>query len=281
MTSRWVHQRKYAKPKVNRIDDWLMTYADMITLLLCFFVVFGTSAAIQQKKATKIDPPKVEAVLVKEPEAKTPLLPIEQQLVLLEERIKQNEAVEPMPLPDDPVINQQKTPEKPVKDVTAFAEPQENPQQPEIAAIVSPAKPDAPPPAGNRLTTLEISSSAMFDRASAIISEQGKDSLRKVAAQMKEAQYKDYQITVEGHTDDVPIATALYPSNWELSAARASSVVRFLIEEGLPAEKLRAAGYASTFPKLPNRDAKGEAIPENQAQNRRVVIKLEKIEKTP
>jgi len=51
-------------------------------------------------------------------------------------------------------------------------------------------------------------------------------------------------------------------------------------DEGIPAHRLRAAGYADTFPKASNRDANGRAIPENQAQNRRVVIKLEKIEKS-
>ncbi|HMK68945.1 MAG TPA: hypothetical protein VK433_10375, partial [Stellaceae bacterium] len=49
-------------------------------------------------------------------------------------------------------------------------------------------------------------------------------------------------------------------------------------DQGIPARRLRAAGYADTFPKAPNRDAGGTAIPENQAKNRRVVIKLEKIE---
>jgi chemotaxis protein MotB len=88
----------------------------------------------------------------------------------------------------------------------------------------------------------------------------------------------DYMITVEGHTDDMPIGTGQFPSNWELSTARASAVVRYLINNGIPAAKLRAVGYAQVMPKVPNRDVTGRPIPENQAQNRRVVIKLEKIE---
>jgi chemotaxis protein MotB len=96
--------------------------------------------------------------------------------------------------------------------------------------------------------------------------------------QLKSANFQDYSITVEGHTDDVPIETNLFPSNWELSTARAASVVRALVANGIPAAKLRAAGYADIMPKAPNRDGAGRPIPENQAQNRRVVIKLEKIE---
>jgi len=60
---------------------------------------------------------------------------------------------------------------------------------------------------------------------------------------------------------------------------RAAAVVRFFLSQNIPPQRLRAAGYADTFSKVPNRDANGIAIPANQAQNRRVVIKLEKIEK--
>ena len=91
--------------------------------------------------------------------------------------------------------------------------------------------------------------------------------------------YKSYQVTVEGHTDDSPISTLQFPSNWELSTARAAAVVHCLLQQGILAQRLRAAGYADTFPVALNRDAHGQAIPENQARNRRVVIKLEKIEK--
>ena len=111
------------------------------------------------------------------------------------------------------------------------------------------------------------------------MSEAGESILHEMATKLKSDEFKDYQITVEGHTDDAPISTSRFPSNWELSTARASAVVHFFLDQDIPARKLRAAGYADTFPKAPNRDANGDAIPENQAQNRRVVIKLEKIDK--
>ncbi|MBI4530545.1 MAG: flagellar motor protein MotB [Candidatus Latescibacteria bacterium] len=80
-----------------------------------------------------------------------------------------------------------------------------------------------------------------------------------------------YNIAVEGHTDNVPIG-GIYPSNWELSTARASSVVRFFIDQGIPANRFRATGFADTLPKRPNVAPDGTSIPENQALNRRVVI---------
>jgi chemotaxis protein MotB len=72
-------------------------------------------------------------------------------------------------------------------------------------------------------------------------------------------------IRVEGHTDDVPIRTARYRSNWELSTARATSVVQFLIEEGqFSPDRLVAAGYSQYRPKVPNDS------PDSRARNRRV-----------
>ena len=71
-----------------------------------------------------------------------------------------------------------------------------------------------------------------------------------------------------------PIHTARFPSNWELSAGRATGVVRFFIDEGMQTHRLKAAGFAETRPKVPNRDAQGAPISENQAINRRVLIRV-------
>lgn len=76
-------------------------------------------------------------------------------------------------------------------------------------------------------------------------------------------------VTVEGHTDSIPIATERFPSNWELSAARASGVVRYLIDRGLDAAQLRAVGLADTRPVVDN------TTPEGRTANRRVSLMLE------
>jgi chemotaxis protein MotB len=81
-------------------------------------------------------------------------------------------------------------------------------------------------------------------------------------------------IVVEGHTDDNPINDKRFPSNWELSSYRASSVLRYLEELGFPKSQLRAIGFADTVPALPNRDKAGAPIQENQSKNRRVVIRI-------
>jgi chemotaxis protein MotB len=71
-------------------------------------------------------------------------------------------------------------------------------------------------------------------------------------------------VEIEGHTDDVPIASSRYPSNWELSSARAGSTARYLIQQGVPGSRVKAVGYADTRPVVPNTSAEG------RSKNRRV-----------
>jgi chemotaxis protein MotB len=84
-----------------------------------------------------------------------------------------------------------------------------------------------------------------------------------------------HPIIVEGHTDNVPISTSEFPSNWELSTARATNVVRFLIAHGVNAMRLGAAGYAALNPVASNATAAGRAL------NRRVDIVFERLNPLP
>jgi chemotaxis protein MotB len=79
----------------------------------------------------------------------------------------------------------------------------------------------------------------------------------------------DFPITVEGHTDTTPINTAVFPSNWELSGARAASVVKLFMSAGVDGRRLSAVGYADQRPVADN------ASPEGRQANRRVAITLE------
>lgn len=133
--------------------------------------------------------------------------------------------------------------------------------------------------------TVNLIDRILFESGSAELNPDGERVLKKVSEVLKDMQ--DREIRVEGHTDNVPIARAArsrFPSNWELSAARASTVVRFLIEHDVPAEKLAATGYAYYRPVADN------DTPENRRLNRRIEIILtplaprtlrEGIEETP
>ena len=114
-----------------------------------------------------------------------------------------------------------------------------------------------------RGVTLEIASDLAFQTGSATLSPPIKDFLVKLVKTMQRA---TYAIAVEGHTDNVPIRSSQFPSNWELSAARSSAVIRYLTSQGIPADKFRAIGFGDTAPKVDNSTA------ENRAKNRRVDI---------
>lgn len=102
-----------------------------------------------------------------------------------------------------------------------------------------------------------------FDTLSTDLSEEAKNILRTLASLIKKMP-KAFRVDVSGHSDSRPVVDdSIYPSNWELSAARAASVVRFLVEQGVPSKRMRAIGYADTVPTSNNLD-----------QNRRVVIRI-------
>jgi chemotaxis protein MotB len=110
---------------------------------------------------------------------------------------------------------------------------------------------------------LEINASALFNQGEADIQPEAKKTLADAAKVLVD---NEYAIEVEGHTDNAPISTSRFPSNWELSSARASSVVRLFIEQGVGAKRLRAVGSADNRPVLPNDTSEG------RARNRRVTI---------
>ena len=122
--------------------------------------------------------------------------------------------------------------------------------------------------------SIELSSTAFFKSGSSEFREEAVPVLAKVAETLKAPRYAYYLFEVQGHTDDVPINTPRFPSNWELSTGRATTVVRFLIEQGVDTDKLQASGFAETRPKAVNRDSAGAPISANQALNRRVSIEV-------
>ena len=116
-------------------------------------------------------------------------------------------------------------------------------------------------------------SELLFDSASAILQIEGKEKLKEIGITLKETTSQipkeiDWIIQVEGHTDKRPINTAQYPSNWELSTARANSVLKLLLELGFEPERLAAAGYGEFYP-----ISDGETN-EDYQQNRRIELKL-------
>ncbi|MDA0655399.1 MAG: OmpA family protein [Proteobacteria bacterium] len=214
------------KEKINEPeDDWLITYADAITLLLAFFVILISFSKVDVQTFEKVAA-EIKKEIRKEEKLDRPIFSLFNNL--------------------SSVIDGSPSLIKENADVT-FDE---------------------------RGVVLEFTGKAFFKSGSAVLLPEAKQVLATIAGEMKVATYEDYFINVEGHTDNIPIKTARFPSNWELSASRASSVVRYFIALSLNPSRLRASGYADTKPKLPNSDLTGNVLKENQAANRRVVLRL-------
>ena len=234
--------RKPKRGRGHRADDWLMTYADMITLLLCFFAIF-LSVSVPKEQQMKEAEKSVREKFAKDADIREVFI--------------------------KPIIeNEKKSRDQNIYD-----------NLPSIVAFYQDRKDVNVKKDGDRITTIEMDSATSFASGSATLSTEGVAILDDLKARLTGPEFENYTITVEGHTDDAPIKTLQFPSNWELSTARAAAVVRYMIEHGVQPGRLRAAGYADVFPKVPNRDEAGNPLPENRAKNRRVVIKLEKIEK--
>lgn len=90
---------------------------------------------------------------------------------------------------------------------------------------------------------------------------------------MQQLEYNDFNIDVEGHTDNTPIASLAYPSNWELSTARAANIVKYFNDMGIDARRLKASGYADSRPVI-EYDSLGFPFAASKETNRRVVLRL-------
>jgi chemotaxis protein MotB len=164
------------------------------------------------------------------------------------------------------------------------AAPASSPVSPAVSSDASPPVPAAPAPgpldrlpldkvsdnvevikAGNTMR-FRIRSELLFASGDAGLTPEGRALVDSLLPTFNLA--IDYSIVVEGHTDNAPISTERFPSNWELAAGRAGSVVRHLESRGLNPPRLRATGYADTRPIAPNTTAQG------QRTNRRVELIL-------
>lgn len=206
-------------------DDWLVTFADMATLLLCFFIIMFALSYVPPEEFKKIS----EA--------------------LKKQGFSSSESRE------DPF-------EELVSDLQVSLGASGFDKF--LYVETQPGKVD-----------IELASSSFFNSGSAQLKRDAVPVLEHVLAQIKPfIDQTDMTIKVEGHTDDVPMKNAQFPSNWELSSARASNVVRFFAAKGVDPVRLEVLGFADTRPKVANRDATGKAIPYNQEINRRVVISI-------
>jgi len=114
---------------------------------------------------------------------------------------------------------------------------------------------------------LDIKANALFISGQAVVNREALADIEKIAALVKNSAYP---IALEGHTDDVPINTSMFPSNWELSAARAAAIARLFAANGVDPAKISATGFGAQHPIASNKSKSG------RAKNRRVVVIIAK-----
>lgn len=116
---------------------------------------------------------------------------------------------------------------------------------------------------------VELANVALYQSGSADLKKGSLATLEEVTRVIRETSHNTHMVEVEGHTDDVPINTEKFPSNWELSSARATNVVKYLLAQGIEKERLKAAGYADSRPK---ENLESLSLDQQRQANRRIVI---------
>jgi chemotaxis protein MotB len=241
-------------------ERWLLTYADMITLLMALFIVMWSISAVNISKFEELKVSLKDAfngTIHNDGSGITPggesvLEPTGQQQVT------------PAILPAKSVAQPQK-----IEDVLAKKEleslrevqrklrawAKQHGVSERIRATID----------ERGLVVRLLTDEVLFDPGHAVVKSQSTPLLTKIAGLLASQQI-DNPVRVEGHTDDTPIATAQFPSNWELSAARATAVLRTLLDGGLPPRRVSVAGYGEERPIAGNGTAEGRSL------NRRVEI---------
>ena len=252
-------RREIKKRKNNGAPKWMVTYSDMVTLILVFFILLFSMSQIDLVKFEAIaESFQNRMILDFYPSAIPAENPTEHTSI--EERGENtNEFETPTQLRDNTDRDETTENDENNKDSlsTLLEEIEAYLDENNLNNVIT----------ANRTeqgVVLVLQESILFDSAEAEILTSGMPFLDRIASLLHDI---PNSVKVEGHTDSRPISNFRYPSNWELSGARASSVIRYLIEENeFDESRFTSAGYADTRPAVPNDS------PQNWSQNRRVEI---------
>jgi chemotaxis protein MotB len=222
-------------------DRWLISYADFITLLFAFFVVMYAISVVNVGKYQVLSDALGDAFGGK------PAVP------------QASSTIEQLPLAKliarkraEAVRRERERLDTLARELNASLAPLVKNGQVRVTQTA-------------RGVTVEINAKVLFDEGQAALGGEARATLGAVATLLRN---DPHAIQVEGHTDNQPIANSAFPSNWELSSVRASSVVRLFIEGGVAEGRLTAVGHGANLPVAPNTDEAG------RARNRRVAVTI-------
>ena len=228
---------------------WIVTFADIMTLILVFFVLLYTISELEQE-AYKA---KIATVNIIDGEGN--------QVSVIDYATRQGRNPLPVKLVEDLLgmnpSNKIITPPKPAvaKELEGMIENSDLSESIDLAVE-------------GDVILISIDGQFVFPSGRATLTEDAYIIFSNLTYLFNK--YEGYTIAIRGHTDDQDIETVAFPSNWELSAIRATSVLRYFIRQGIDPERMTATGYADFIPLVPNNTV------ENRAKNRRVEFVLEK-----
>ncbi len=237
---------------------WMVTFADLVTLLLVFFILLFSISSVESEKFKSVLSSIQIALNQNNPVASQIII---QQVVPAEESsLSKIDPIIPQPDTNDAIQSEIPEPsdiDELINDIEAMILEQ---QLGDFIFVYT---------EGERII-IRIKGTILFPSGDVQLFDDAIPIFEDIFALFKK--YHDYNIDIKGYTDNTPIATSHYPSNWELSAVRATTVLRFFIDQGINPTRMSATGYSDLFPIASNETAEG------RAQNRRVEFVLEKEE---
>ncbi len=243
------------RPKIedaHNTDRWMVSYADFVTLLFAFFVVMYSISSLNEGKYKTLSSSLSDAFLSNEREA-VPVKIFEQPPTI----------AEPLPLESEPYAEVEQRRE--LSEAILQERQKLSDASKQFEEMLSPMIKD------NLIAVkkhdfwveLQMSSELLFTSGSDQLSKKATDVIKTIAAVVAPL---PNAISVEGYTDNIPIETVIFRSNWDLSSSRATSVVHEMIKAGVDPLRLSATGYGEYHPIADNADEKG------RFQNRRVTL---------
>lgn len=248
-------RRETRKRNERGTPKWMVTYSDMVTLILVFFILLFSMSQIDLNKFKAISQSFQDRLIL---DFSSSAVPMDNPT----EQINQDDDLGEMPnefefpSQDKEVMNQEEAEkEDPLNGLLEDIESYLN--ENDLNEVITANRTE-------RGIVLVLQDSIFFESGEADILEEGEPFLQEIGYLLMEI---PNEVKVEGHTDSRPMSSFRYPSNWELSGGRASSVVRYLIEEfNIDESRFSIAGYGETRPRVPN-DTEA-----NMRENRRVEI---------
>ncbi len=242
--------KKKEEPGKKGLDEWMGTYGDMMTLLLCFFVLLFAMSTI--------DAAKFEQIAASFSSANRITITDSASTSILD--ALGNGIVE-MPMVQGDAQEENEELEKATEELVKMASDfktyfAENNLQDKVEVEQN-----------EQYITLNFKDGILFDSGKADLKTEALGALEIVANEL--AKYPENDVKIEGHADNMPINTPRFPNNWYLSAARAISVAMYFTDtKGFSPERISAEGFGEYRPKVPN------DTPANRSTNRRVEIKI-------